>query len=393
VTLRGSSVLGLILPPLLAGLWAAALGIEHVKGDMWFLGRVEATMTDLRIELRGERRPPELVTIVAIDDALASKEGGYPISRATVARIVDAVGAAGAKAIGIDMLLVDRGPADADKALAAALQRNPSVIGAAAIFTDSTQTLQTTNGILSDIPIADSFLLPVPEFAAAATSGAVNVATDQVGTPRAVPMVVSDGHRIELSFALRLAALADGVEPAVEQDRVRLGSRYLQTDLGHTLPISFFGPRTTIPTVSAAALLAGRTKPDAFAGRIVIIGVTVTGGGDVFPSPFDAVLPGAEVMATAVINIATGDGLVRTRMVRAADAAIGILLSMLTVGLLAWRRSAASFALIAALVALWAASNILAFTHGIWLSAALPITAAAPPAVAFGALQLWLQRR
>jgi len=58
VTLRGSSILGLILPPLLAGLWAAALGIEHVKGDMWFLGRVEATMTDLRTGLRGERAPP-----------------------------------------------------------------------------------------------------------------------------------------------------------------------------------------------------------------------------------------------------------------------------------------------------------------------------------------------
>src|SRR5207249_2172968 len=99
------------------------------------------------------------------------------------------------KAIGIDMLFVDRGPPDGDKALVAALQRNPAVIGAAAIFADSTQTLNGMDGILSDIPTADSFLTPLPEFAAAAASGAVNVATDQVGTPRAVPMVVSDGHR------------------------------------------------------------------------------------------------------------------------------------------------------------------------------------------------------
>jgi adenylate cyclase len=383
----------LLLPPLLAGLWAAALGVEHVRGDMWLLGRFEATMADLRIALRGERTPPDVVTIVAIDDALVSEEGGYPVSRATLARIVDAIAAAGAKAIGIDVLLVDRGPQDADKALAEALGRSPTVIGTAAIFADSTQALHAANGILSDIPVADSFLAPLPAFAAVAMPGAVNVATDQVGTPRAVPIVLSDGHRTELAFPLRLAALADRVEPAIEQNGVRLGSRYLPTDLGHTLPISFFGPRKTIPTVSAAALLAGSTKADALAGRIVIIGVTVTGSGDVFPSPFDTVLPGVEVMATSVINIVTDDGLLRTRMVRLADAATGIVLSMLTVGLLAWRRSAASFALIAALAAAWAATNVTAFMHGIWLSAALPISAAALPAIAFGALQLWLQRR
>jgi adenylate cyclase len=392
VTFRGFSFLGLILPPLLAGLWAAALGIEHVRGDMWFLGRVEATMTDLRTALRGERRPPDLVTIVAIDDALVSREGGYPLSRTTVARIVDAIARAKPRAIGLDMLLVDRGPEDGDKALTEALERLPTVIATAAIFANSTQTLRADGGLLSDIPVADKFLAPLPRFASASTLGVVNVAVDEVGTPRAVPMVFSDGRRIELSFPLRLVAMAEQVEPAVERDGVRLGNRFVPTDLGHALPLAFFGPSKTIRTVPASGVLDGIAGA-ALVDRIVIIGVTVTGGGDVFPSPFDAVMPGVEVMATAVDNLATGDGLVRGRTVRLADAAIAVLLSMLTVGLLAWRRSAASFALIAALVAAWAVSNVLAFMYGLWLSVALPVTAAAPPAIAFGALQLWLQRR
>ena len=385
--------LALLVPPLLAGLWAAALGVGHVRGDMWFLGRVEATMTDIRMSLRGERTPPDSVAIVAIDDELAREDGGYPVSRATIARIVDAVAAAKPKAIGIDMLLVDPGPEDGDMALADALARGRAVIGTAALFSTSTRPLLTGSGILSDIPEADSFLTPLPRFAEVATLGVVNVASDEVGTPRAVPTIFSDGRRIELAFPLRLVALANRVEPVVERDGVRLGDRFVATDLQHAVPLAFFGPRKTIRTVSAASLLDGAVAPEALAGKIVVVGVTVTGSGDVFPSPFDAVMPGVEVMATAVANLATGEGLWRGRSVRLVDAAIGILFAMLTIGLLAWRRSAASFALIAALVAAWAASNAMAFANGIWLSVALPVTAAGPPAILFGATQLWLQRR
>jgi adenylate cyclase len=63
------------------------------------------------------------------------------------------------------------------------------------------------------------------------------------------------------------------------------------------------------------------------------------------------------------------------------------------IGLLAWRRSAAGLLSIAALVAVLAVANHVAFLHGIWLSAALPIAAAAPPAILFGSIQLWLNRR
>ena len=41
------------VPLLLAGLWGAGLGVMHLRGDMWFLNRVEATMTDIRTVLRG----------------------------------------------------------------------------------------------------------------------------------------------------------------------------------------------------------------------------------------------------------------------------------------------------------------------------------------------------
>lgn len=377
----------------MAGLWALWLGVEHMQGDMWFLGRVEATMTDLRTSLRGVRAPVDAVTIVAVDDEVVREDGGYPVGRDTIARIVEAIAAGEPKAIGIDMLLVDPGPDEGDEALARALETNATVIGAAAVFSNSRQSLQTGGGILSEIPRADRFLLPLQRFSEASTLGVVNVTADQVGTPRSVPMVFSDGERVELSFPLRLAALAEGTEPSVGPDGVRFGNHFVPTDIGHSLPLAFFGPRGTVRTFSAAALLDGTVKPDVFAGRIVVVGVTVTGSGDVFPSPFDPVLPGVEVMATAVSHLASGDGILRSHAVRLADAGVSLLLATLVVGLVTWRRSAASYAAIAAITAAWVILNVAAFVNGIWMSAALPITAAGPPAILAGAAQLWLDRR
>ena len=69
------------------------------------------------------------------------------------------------------------------------------------------------------------------------------------------------------------------------------------------------------------------------------------------------------------------------------------MLPMAVVGLLAWRRSAVALSAIAAIAIIWLAANITMFANGIWLSAAVPITAAVPPAIVYGATQLWLDRR
>src|SRR3954453_12645430 len=94
----------------LAGFWGFAVYFAHAHGHLRFLDRVESTMTDLRTLVRGSRVPPDWVTIVAIDDALVKKGGSYPLPRADLARIVEAIAGLAPKVIGIDLLLVDRGP-------------------------------------------------------------------------------------------------------------------------------------------------------------------------------------------------------------------------------------------------------------------------------------------
>jgi adenylate cyclase len=378
----------------LAGFWGVGVYFAHRHGHLGFLDRIESTMTDLRTLVRGTTVPPDQVTIVAIDDALVKQGGSYPVARDDLAKIVEAIAALQPKVIAIDLLLVDRGTDEGDDALAKSLAGRPSAIAAAAVFPQASQSLPAENdGPLARLPRAEKFLLPLQKFADHAGIGIVNVATDRSGVPRSIPMLFRTSDRIEMSFPLRVAALAIGKEPTIEPDRLVLGERSIATDLDHALPISFYGPRQTIRTLSAASVLSGEIAPHTIQDRIVVVGATVTGGGDFFPTPFDPVMPGVEVISTAIIHLMAGDGLLRDRSVRLADGVIAVVLPMILVGLLAWRRSAVGLIAAGAVVLIWTAANFAAFSRGIWLSAAVPVAASAPPAILFAAVQLWSGRR
>lgn len=382
-----------LIAVILAGLWGAGLGFAHWRGSLSFLDRAEATMTDLRTLVRGTVKPPDLITIVAIDDQAVLAEGGYPLSRTTLARLVDKIASLEPKAIALDMLLVDPGAQDKDETLALSLGRSATVIAAAAVYPGGRQwAVAEGEGPLARVPDAERFLWPLKAFSDAAAVGVVNVATDRTGTPRFVPLLFRSGDQLEAAFALRVAAMAAGEDPSIAPDHLSLGGRTIRTDIGHILPLTFYGPHGTIRTISAATVLEGQPDPIVFRDRIVVIGATATGAGDVFPTPFDPVLPGVEVMSTAIAHLMAGDGTVRDQHVRLVDAGLAVLLPMVLVGLLAWRRNAIGLAAVAAVVLLWVVVNITAFSHHIWLSAALPMAAAVPPAVLFGGAQLWLGR-
>lgn len=378
----------------LSALWAFALGFGYWHADLRFLDRAEGALTDLRMLARGERAAPDVVTIVAIDDDAVGNAGSYPLPRADLAAIVEAIARFEPRVIAVDLLLLDRGSDLGDAALARAFGKRPTAIAAAAIFPETTQLIAAgESGPLARLPRAEKFLLPLKAFADHAAVGVVNLATDLSGAPRGVPMLFRTSNRIELSFPLRVASLATGTEPTIEAGSLTLAGRHIPIDINQVLPLALYGRHGTIRTISAASVLNGEIDREAVQGRIVVIGGMVTGGGDVFSTAFDAVMPGVEIISTAIAHLMTGDGILRNRSTRVADAILAIVLTLLLVGLLAWRRSALGLLSIAAVLLIWMAANFAAFSHDIWLSAALPIAAAAPPAILFGAVQLWLNRR
>ncbi len=277
----------------LTAVWGAGLGIAHLRGDIPVIDGAEATLTDLRNVLGGSRQPPDVVTIVAIDDETSRQAGHYPLPRATLAKVVDAIAALKPKAIGLDMLLVDAGAEADDAALTRSLKQTNAVLAAAGVFPESRQRVaEDSKEPLARVPSALQFLEPQQQFAEAASYGIVNVQTDQTGTPRFVPMLFRSGERIEPSFSLRLVSAATGEPTTVISDHIKLGDRSVHTDTGYLMPLSFYGPRGTIRTIGANAALNGQLPEEAIKDHIVVIGATVTGGGDVFPTPFDPGIAG-----------------------------------------------------------------------------------------------------
>ncbi|QOZ08746.1 CHASE2 domain-containing protein [Bradyrhizobium sp. CCBAU 51765] len=374
----------------LTALWGAGIFAAHANGRLRFLDRLEATLTDWRTQARGVRRPPDLVTIVAIDDTVVKRGGSYPLPRADLARVVDTIVQFKPKVIGIDLLLVDRSAAIGDATLASTLATGPMVLAAAAIFPSASETVDpNSEGPLATLPQAERFLQPLPAFAEHAEVGVVNVATGQSGSPLSVPMLFRTRDKVELSFPLRVAARALDQPLTVAPDHLMLGDRAVPTDGDLALPITYYGPRRTIRTVSAQSIFDGTLDRAAIENRIVVIGASVAGGGDFYPTPFDSLMPGVEVVSTAITHLVAGDAMVRDRRVRIADALTAILLPMLLVGLLAWRRSALGIMTAAAVMIAWAGVNLFAFTHGVWLNAATTLAAAMPPVAVFAGVQLW----
>ncbi|HZB63271.1 MAG TPA: adenylate/guanylate cyclase domain-containing protein [Microvirga sp.] len=383
-----------LLAACLAGLWGGSLAFSHWRGNIPFLDRIEAPLADLRFLIQGPRPAPDSITIIAIDDQIVQEAGAYPLPRATVAQIIDRLGSLKPKVIAIDLLFVDPGHPDGDEALVAALGKTPSLIAAAGIFDRSTQTVSASAGnALEEVPSSGNVLLPLKSLSEVAAVGVVNVTTDPSGVPRHVPLLLRSGDRLIPSFPLRAASISFNRDPVISPGQVILDAQPLGTDRGYSLPLRFYGPRGTIRTISASDVLKNRFDENAVRGKILLVGTVVAGGGDVFPTPFDPIFPGVEVMATAVAHLATGDGLVRDGRVRLADAAVALILPVLLVLFLAWHRSTLGFAFIALVALLWIGLTTLAFTYGVWLSASLPILAAAPPAILFGAARLWFDRQ
>ena len=228
--------LHILVALLCTGLWAGAIWLGHSSGHLRFLDRLESALSDVRTLVRGVKAPPDLVTIVAIDDTMVKLSGAYPLPRAEIAKIVDAIARLEPKVIAVDLLLVDQRPTDGDAELANSLAARPTVLAAAAVFSNTVQPSAEDEGPLARLPIADRFLLPLPAFSERAEVGIANVATGQTGTPLSIPMLFRTHDKIELSFPLRVASVAIGGvlvdQQKIDRDDLRLQPRDRFDDFG-----------------------------------------------------------------------------------------------------------------------------------------------------------------
>ncbi len=378
----------------LAAAWGALLADQHMSGRASALDWIEAPFTDWLFLLAGPRPAPPNILIVAINDETIREVGHYPLPRSTVARLVEEIARSKPKVIALDILFLDPGPPEADQALASALQQTHAVVGAAAVFAWDSETASAVDAPFGEVPVAERALWPVEAVRQVAGVGFVNVAADHAGTPRHVPLIIQVDHVLHPSFPLRVTTAAAQANPQIfGRDRVQIGNHTVQIDLGFALPLRFYGARGSVSTISAGQVLRGAVNPDRFHDRIVVIGATAIGTGDMFSTPFDPVLPGVEVLATAIGHLSTDSGLARTHATRRFDAMAAVALPILALTFLGMRSIGIGLALTALVAAAWVSLTAFAFARGTWLSMTVPLAATLPPVALYAAARLWLDQR
>jgi adenylate cyclase len=179
----------------------------------------------------------------------------------------------------------------------------------------------------------------------AASSGYFSVASDRDGVVRWMPLVIQGGEDFFPPLALlsvwhylgkpQLAVRAGryGIEG------VQIGERLVPTDEAGRMFINYRGQGKTFPTHSISDILAGKLPAGTFKDKIVLVGATAIGIGDVRTTPFGPVFPGPEIHANVIDNLLAGDFIERPRWAKVFDLLVIIALGLL-IGLVLPRTSA-----------------------------------------------------
>jgi len=309
---------------------------------------VEALLVDYRFKVRNWLAPPEIpegIEIVAVDEPSLAKVGRWPWGRAVQADLLRRILAAGPRVVGVDIFYPEPESKAADGALADLFRANRKRLVVA--LGCEVAAGRTFDGEVADTlfdcavahlrevrrlepVVAWRALLPPEPIRSAATFGHVYSLPDRDGKLRWETLYLRYGGEYLPSFALQVARIALGEPPGkttiVGGREVRLGGRAIPTDPFGRLHINYLGREGSFPTVSAAEVLAGRTPPETFRDKVVLVGTSAIATYDMKSTPLSANMTGVEKNATVVANILQGDFIVRPP--RWVDVAVVLLVGL-----------------------------------------------------------------
>lgn len=279
---------------------------------------VEYAQFDNLFRYRGPRDHRHDVMILSLDEPSYSALN-VPLNdvwpRSLHTKLLDRLAADGAKRVVFDILFAEpSGNAEVDTALAEAMGRVPTVLGAVTGYTHQT----TINGSY----MLEELIKPAPIFGAKAIALGITGLPVEFGRVRAVLP-----PRSEL-FA-DVPSLAQAASGIVDERRLPNGRALL----------NFYGPSHNIPTYPYyTAVSDDHPLPRGFfTDKIVFVGLNLksrTGPSqrESFVTPFDPVTYGTEIHATAASNLLSGDWI--SRLSRRHEVLLGFCLSTIVAALL-----------------------------------------------------------
>jgi adenylate cyclase len=328
------------------------------------LSSLDNQITSAMFRWRGPMETTKKVVIVDIDEKSLTRLGQWPWPRDTVARLVKAVDAAGAKVMGFDIVfaekdrtsiteyleefqgLIDspvlmqdllplarRADLNHDLILGDAIAASPVVLGYIFQLRDDglkkeyekplpAATISISPGEISyqDLVLIPGYraILNVEQVAQAETEGFLNVFPDISGMVRKVPVFMELDGIPYPSLALEMIRTGLGENDTVihasrqkTMDRnsllgVSLKDMFIPTDDRGQVTVNYRGGVNTFDYIPAVDVLEGNSQ-ERLRDKYVIIGTSASGLLDFHATPFSGIFPGVEVQATVIDNILAGD--------------------------------------------------------------------------------------
>ena len=301
---------------------------------------LEVKTIDWRFHWRGTEDTNSSIVVVVISDECIDQIGKWPWSRGIHAQVVDRLSQAGARLIAFDVIFNDPSETDlnGDRQLVAACRRAKNVIfpmysADVKVFDPNTSLMETMMEVFRPFPYLASASLGVGlinvDFRNLNSDGIVRrvYLSDIVGNevlwslPSAIARHTvgnikrnSDGH-IELSG-----------KPVPQQSPAwfRLYERDLRARRSPTLLVNYLGATTSgvFTAVYFSDVLTGAIDHRVFKDKIVLIGPSAVGLGDIKLTPFGE-MPGVMIHANIAQNLVEGNFL------REASSLLGVLILLL----------------------------------------------------------------
>ncbi len=369
--------------------------------DLPLLEQLELKTYDMRLRAL-PRAAPQHVTIAAIDEKSLAKLGRWPWSRTTWAELVQRLDQLGARVIAFDLFFPERESAGADAQFARSIGQTRRVVLGTLFLLDREEVRDRG---ASNVEAAMAALVPqaiadvrspggaefqmrepygvignIPELQKSALhTGHLNVLPDVDGVVRRVPLVLRHNGRYFPAFDAQAARMFDRSGElsldiaAYGIAGVNVGGRQIPLDENGHLLVRYLGREGTFERVSISDILERKADAALLRDRIVLIGNTAKGIGDVRVTPYGPAFPGVEVRANIIESLIEGKVLHRPEWMTWVDVAGMVVIGLLMVGLLPRLGVSWAAILAAALLAAYLFFATMLFrTEGLWLNVVYP---------------------
>lgn len=251
----------------------------------------------------------EKIMVIGVDDKSLDQLGRFSTwTRSYYAELIDILAEAEARVVVFDILFSE--PAQGDEQLAASIRDAGNVI----LPVVETSTLSNST-VIDEAGQTGSFRRPLAVFEDNALAlGHANISPDVDGVARRVPLAITSVEGYEP--ALSLAAVAkylrrpDVLESGVGDNELAFAGRSIPVGNNNEMLINYAGKSedvtaVTFQIVSFADVLGGQISDESFTDKLVIVGATAIGFGDIFWTPMGQQMNGVEVHANAMHTILT----------------------------------------------------------------------------------------